>query len=96
MTVLNYGLADKDGELSLSNQSDGSSFINPNHAKTDTIKCVIRDFSCVFKDDITSIDLMKINIEGGEFSLLEHIIACGNQASVRQYQIQFHNFVECS
>jgi FkbM family methyltransferase len=93
--VLNYGLADKDGEFLLSNQSDGSSFINPNHAQKDGIKCVIRDFSNVLDElDIINIDLMKINIEGGEFPLMEHIVSCGKQALVRQYQIQFHNFVE--
>ena len=93
--VINYGLADKDGEFLLSNQSDGSSFINPNHAKKDGIKCVIRDVFGVLKEqNITSVDLMKINIEGGEFPLMEHIISSGKQAIVRQYQIQFHNFVE--
>ena len=93
--VLNYGLADKNGEFLLSNQSDGSSFINPNHAKKDAIKCVVRDFSVVVKElSITNIDLMKINIEGGEFPLMEHIISSGKQAIVKQYQIQFHNFVE--
>ena len=93
--VFNYGLADKDGEFLLSNQSDGSSFINPNHAKKDGIKCVARDVFGVLKEqNITSVDLMKINIEGGEFPLMEHIISCGKQSIVRQYQIQFHNFVE--
>ena len=95
MVVLNYGLADKNGELLLSNRLDGSSFINPNHSQKDGIKCVISDFSSVLNElDITSIDLMKINIEGGEFPLMEHIISCGKQAIVKQYQIQFHNFVE--
>ena len=93
--VLNYGLADKDGEFLLSNQSDGSSFINPNHSQKNGINCILRDFSGVLKElDVKNIDLMKINIEGGEFSLMEHIISCGDQAIVRQYQIQFHNFVE--
>ena len=93
--VLNYGLADKDGEFLLSNQSDGSSFINPNHSQKEGINCVVRDVFSVLKElDITSVDLMKINIEGGEFPLMEHIISCGKQAIVKQYQIQFHNFVE--
>ena len=93
--VLNYGLADKNGEFLLSNRSDGSSFINPNHSQKDGIKCIIRDFSSVLSElDITSIDLMKVNIEGGEFPLMDHIISCGKQAIVKQYQIQFHNFVE--
>ena len=93
--VLNYGLADKNCELLLSNRSDGSSFINPNHSQKDGIKCDIRDFSSVLNGlDITSIDLMKINIEGGEFPLMEHIISSGKQAIIKQYQIQFHNFIE--
>ena len=93
--VLNYGLADKNGEFFLSNSLDGSSFINPNHSQKDGIKCVIRDLSSVLSElDIKSIDLMKINIEGGEFPLMEHIISCDKQAIVGQYQIQFHNFVE--
>ena len=93
--VLNYGLADKNGEFFLSNSLDGSSFLNPNHSQKDGIKCVIRDLSSVLNElDIKSIDLMKINIEGGEFPLMEHIISCGKQTIVGQYQIQFHNFVE--
>ena len=95
VTIFNYGLADKNGEFLLSNRLDGSSFINPNHSQKDGIKCTIRDFFGVLNElDITSIDLMKINIEGGEFSLMEHIISCGKQSIVKQYQIQFHNFVE--
>ena len=91
--VLNYGLAE--GKFLLSNQSDGSSFINPNHTQKDGINCIMRDFSSVLKElDVKNIDLMKINIEGGEFPLMEHIISSGDQAIVRQYQIQFHNFVE--
>ena len=93
--VLNYGLADKNGEFLLSNRSDGSSFINPNHSQKNGIKCILRDFSSVLDElDITIIDLMKINIEGGEFPLMDHIISCGKQGIVKQYQIQFHNFVE--
>ena len=93
--VLNYGLADKNGEFLLSNRSDGSSFINPNHSQKDGIKCITRNFSSILSElDITSIDLMKINIEGGEFPLMDHIISCGKQAIVKQYQIQFHKFVE--
>ena len=93
--VLNDGVAEKNCEWLLANRSDGSAFINPNHSQKDGIKCDIRDFSSVLNGlDITSIDLMKINIEGGEFPLMDHIISCGKQGIVKQYQIQFHNFVE--
>ena len=42
---------------------------------------------------ISRIDLMKINIEGGEYDLLEHLIATGWVSSIRDIQVQFHDFV---
>lgn len=38
-------------------------------------------------DDIA---LMKINVEGGEYALLNHIIECGHHRRVRNLQVQFH------
>ena len=42
--VLNYGLADKNGEFLLSNQSDGSSFVNPNQTRKDGINALYVTF----------------------------------------------------
>jgi FkbM family methyltransferase len=42
---------------------------------------------------ISAIDLMKINIEGGEFELLEHLLDEGWVARIDHLQIQFHDFV---
>jgi FkbM family methyltransferase len=39
------------------------------------------------------IDLMKINIEGAEFALLDHLIDSGLVESIRNIQVQFHDFV---
>jgi len=39
------------------------------------------------------IDLMKINIEGGEYQLLERLLETGLINRVRNLQVQFHNFV---
>ncbi len=44
--------------------------------------------------NIPSIDLMKINIEGGEYDLLEHLIETGDVTKIRNIQVQFHDFVE--
>jgi FkbM family methyltransferase len=41
---------------------------------------------------IASVRLMKINIEGGEYELLERMLECGLAARVDDLQIQFHNF----
>ena len=40
---------------------------------------------------IASIDLMKINIEGGEYELLKRMIDGNLIAKVRHLQIQFHD-----
>lgn len=42
-------------------------------------------------EDVRSVDLMKINIEGGEFELLERMLECSLVNRVRDLQIQFHN-----
>src|SRR3989304_340049 len=42
---------------------------------------------------IGTIDLMKINIEGGEYDLLEHLIDAGLITRIRNIQVQFHDFV---
>jgi FkbM family methyltransferase len=45
------------------------------------------------KRGISAIDLMKINIEGGEFELLEHLLDTGWVTRIGHLQIQFHGFV---
>lgn len=42
---------------------------------------------------IDRIDLMKINIEGGEYELLEHLIGAGLVPRIGNVQVQFHDFV---
>ena len=41
---------------------------------------------------IDEIDLIKINIEGGEFELLERMFEQGLVAKCKNIQIQFHDF----
>lgn len=40
-----------------------------------------------------TLDLVKINIEGAEYELLEHLISQGVTKRVRNIQVQFHNFI---
>ncbi len=42
---------------------------------------------------ITHIDLIKINIEGGEYELLEHLLDTGLVARIENIQVQFHHLV---
>lgn len=45
---------------------------------------------------INSIDLMKINIEGDEYDLLDKLISTGAINKVNNLQIQFHRFIDRS
>ena len=91
----NYGLSDKDGKFLLSDSVDGSSFLNPNHQDKNAIECEIKEiFSVLKKLEISNINLMKINIEGGEYPILLHMIFVDKLSIVDNYQIQFHNFIE--
>ena len=42
---------------------------------------------------VERIDLVKINIEGGEYELLEHLVADGIVQRISDIQVQFHDFV---
>lgn len=42
--------------------------------------------------DVGEVALMKVNIEGGEYELLERMLAAGLVGRVRDLQVQFHNF----
>lgn len=43
--------------------------------------------------NIKFIDLMKINIEGGEYDLLDYLLRVGCACNIRNIQVQFHDFI---
>jgi FkbM family methyltransferase len=51
-----------------------------------------RDYDCFDINELVSqeIALVKINVEGKEYELMEHMLKNGNQKWVRNFQIQFH------
>lgn len=56
-------------------------------------KMEFRKFDIMMKElDVDKIDLLKINIEGGEYDLLEYIIATGWAPKIVNIQVQFHDF----
>jgi len=92
--VKNYGLSNRNGFFDLNVSQDGSSFSNIKLSKKELIKCEIKNFAKVFnKLNIKKIDLIKINIEGDEYDLLDHIIKEKLHLKIINLQIQFHNFV---
>ncbi len=47
-----------------------------------------------FIDNIESVDLMKINIEGAEYELLDCLLDTPHIHKIKNIQIQFHDFLE--
>ena len=89
----NYALSNVNGNLYLSNNKEASSLIKDIKI-TDYQIVKVRNFFEVFnKLKIKKIDLIKINIEGGEFDLLTHIINENLIKKINNIQVQFHHFV---
>ncbi|PWS31684.1 FkbM family methyltransferase [Pedobacter paludis] len=89
--VFNFGLSSEETDLEISMDSVASSV----YKKTSNMSKIHLKKASEFLEthNIGSIDLMKINIEGGEYDLLMHLIESGKIKSIKNLQIQFHDFV---
>jgi FkbM family methyltransferase len=94
IVCLNFGLSSSDNWLDIGIAENASSFSSP-HAKGAMQRVQVRSIvDCIYDQGIDRIDLMKINIEGGEFDVLPAIIESGDIRKVQYLQVQFHNFVD--
>jgi FkbM family methyltransferase len=86
-----FGLSDRDGVETIAEAGDASStFTGTGKALT----AEFRDVAGFFDEEhLEEVALMKINIEGGEFPLLERMLEANLMSRVRDLQIQFHSFV---
>jgi len=90
--VFAFGLGKIDEQLTLY-ESDDASSVYKKKGKAYTIE-IKKASSFIRKQAITKIDLMKINIEGGEYDLLEELLDEGMVNNIVNLQIQFHDFVD--
>ncbi len=91
VACLNYGLSDRNVQARLSRNDDGSSVYSSSEAGQELIQ--LRKFSEVVEGlGIQTIDLIKLNIEGGEFPVLNDMISSGCLSKVKRLVIQFHDF----
>lgn len=90
IVVHQCGLGGEDGELSFSIEGDASSSVVSGDQSV-AARVVAFDSWC-HTNQIEEIGLMKINIEGGEYPLVEHLIESGWIRKVRNLQVQFHDF----
>lgn len=86
-----YGLAGQDQTMQIS-LTDNSSSVYIKSKLTETIQLKsIADF--IKTNNIDHIDLIKINIEGGEYDVLEALIEHNMLPLFTDLQIQFHDFI---
>jgi len=91
VVINTVGLGDKNETLEMSIQADSTSSFK---SGGNTTKVVIRDFIEAMNEyKVDRIALLKINIEGGEYGLLEHLINQGFINKISVIQVQFHDFM---
>lgn len=91
VTAYPYGLANEDKELSISDSNDASSvFIDSEGSEKIELKSIL---NFIKNNNITYVDLIKINIEGGEYEVLESLLESGIISIFKNLQIQFHDFI---
>lgn len=89
--VYQYGLAGQDQTMQISLTDNSSSvYIKSKLTETIQLKSII-DF--IKTNNIDYIDLIKVNIEGGEYDVLEALIAHNMLPLFSDLQIQFHDFI---
>lgn len=87
--LMNYGLSDKTDTTTIYLNNDGSSMTKISD-KTSAIKVV--DVLEELNGIGTDIDLMHVNIEGEEYSLLKRILDSGKMGAIKTLLVQFHYY----
>lgn len=87
----NYGLGGKDEEMQISMSDNSSSvFLKTEDSETIQLKSIV---NFIKENNIESVDLIKINIEGGEYELLEALLENNLISVFKNIQVQFHDFL---
>lgn len=91
VSIYNYGLAKSASVENLYISADSSS---THKASGDAVEVQLKEINAFFTGyNINKVDLMKINIEGGEYDLLEYLILSNLIKKFDNIQVQFHDFV---
>ena len=92
--IYNFGLSDKTYDTEIIHDGASSSLYLTDGEK-EKIK-LINFVDFIKSEEIKNIDLIKINIEGGEYDLLDFILENNLQTQINNFQIQFHKmFDDC-
>ncbi len=90
--VFPIGLSNESRKDTIYLNGNWSSSFQGNHSPATQVQFIKAD-DFLTEQQVDRIDLMKINIEGGEYELLEYLLDKGFIGKVKNLQIQFHEFV---
>lgn len=95
ITVIPFGLGSKNESIKISVMEEASSYNRTEtiHKKGEEEVISILDVVNFFtENEIKKVDLIKINIEGAEYDLLDRMIENGYSGMCKNIQVQFHDF----
>ena len=85
--VFNFGFSNKNGDIEIKLQDDSSSIFRVNNCQTEIVKMMkLSDFIKLGRN----IDLLKLNVEGAEYYILDDLIQNNLLSVINNIQIQFH------
>jgi len=93
--IFSFGLGASNQSCQLSDDGMGSSVYGASHnyVVANKFDIQIRDVQTVFTElHLNEVDLIKINIEGGEYDLLPRLIETGLISRCRIIRVQFHDW----
>ena len=91
VTTLNYAVSNKTCDAIMAVDGYGSSFFDLEPEKTEEVKCLdIKEFLDTY--NIASIDLLKLNIEGSEYDVLDRLLELDFLPNIKDIEIQFHSY----
>ena len=90
--VFNFGLSDHSSEETMLIDDDGSSVHGTITSDAPTEMIALKNIvEFMNAEKITQVDLIKLNIEGGEYEVFKALIAAGMLSNFKYIQIQFHD-----
>lgn len=92
--AFNLGLSSVNEVVKIKHDNASSSIFIENGVEEEIKLMKYYDF--IKQNSIETIDLIKINIEGSEYELLEHIIENNLHEKIKNLQIQFHKIFDDS
>jgi len=87
--VHEYGLSDHDSESDITLADDATGLFGTGPL----VRVRLRDVAGAIETlQLQRVDLLKLNVEGSEYEILERLIRSGRISSIVNIQVQFHRF----